>query len=383
MAAVVGGACPMRQFRSGQLLRVNPSDASATDEAKALYRWLYSRNQGPIPIGCAEYLTDQDRFGILGPTNYPTEFQAICGEYPAILNLEWEDPDDEPDAYAALVALVKEHYRSGGIVMISDHTKNYAGSGTKNAYDTSKRPADYLSTGGSYATWTAYLDKLVTFFNACEVDGVKVPMLWRPFHEMNGTWFWWGGSTYQADMVDLWDQTVAYVRGEGVHHLLMVWNVNAQNGHFGDGTAADNATYPYSGWFPTASSVDFCSLDFYDDDDTATDDYVGLMHRHHRRSYDAMLAIASANDKPMLLTETGFLYGNAVNTFWETRFLAPLNSMYPAYRAVVLWLNRSSSSEVTKNWAPLRGTAAEESARRALGNARFLKRPDLWGVYDN
>lgn len=383
MASAICGFGTVKAYASGQLIRKDPSDGSATAEAKALYRYLYSRNIGPVPLGCAEYLTDQDRLGILGPTNQPAEIVALCGKYPAILNLEWEDPDDEPDAYEALVALVKEHYSAGGIVMISDHTKNYAGTGTKNVYDTSKRPADYLSTGGSYATWTAYLDKLVTFFNACEVNGVKVPMLWRPFHEMNGTWFWWGGTTYQAAMVDLWDETVAYVRGEGVHHLLMVWNVNGQNGHTGDGGASDNDDFPYSGWFPTASNVDFVSLDFYDDDDTATDDYVGLMHRHHKKSYDALKAISSANDKPMLLTETGFLYGNSVPGFWQIKFLEPLKSTYRGYRAVVLWLNRESSSEVTKNWAPKRDSNAASSASTMLLDRKFLMRQDLRGVFSN
>lgn len=36
------------------------------------------------------------------------------------------------------------------------------------------------------------VDTIARYLN--KLKDAKVPVLWRPYHEMNGDWFWWGVS---------------------------------------------------------------------------------------------------------------------------------------------------------------------------------------------
>ena len=38
--------------------------------------------------------------------------------------------------------------------------------------------------------WLDQLDTMASFL--LQLQAQKVPVLWRPFHEANGAWFWWG-----------------------------------------------------------------------------------------------------------------------------------------------------------------------------------------------
>ncbi len=61
-----------------------------------------------------------------------------------------------------------------------------------------------------------------------------IPVLWRPFHESDGTWFWWGakGPAVAKDLYIL-----MYEHYTNVHHLnnlLWVWNCRTKDGYPGD-----------------------------------------------------------------------------------------------------------------------------------------------------
>ncbi len=65
----------------------------------------------------------------------------------------------------------------------------------------------------------------------CEKD---IPILWRPFHESDGTWFWWGaqGPEVARDLYKL-----MFDRYVNVHHLdnlIWVWNCRLKEGYPGD-----------------------------------------------------------------------------------------------------------------------------------------------------
>ena len=63
-------------------------------------------------------------------------------------------------------------------------------------------------------------------------------MLFRPYHEMNGNWFWWGGQTRAKWLSGA--LSAIYDRFVNVHHLnnlVWVWNVNSPSGNAGQITA--------------------------------------------------------------------------------------------------------------------------------------------------
>ncbi|MFJ5308460.1 glycosyl hydrolase [Streptomyces sp. NPDC088350] len=68
----------------------------------------------------------------------------------------------------------------------------------------------------------SFLAATLSYFAAWDI-----PVLLRPYDEMNGDWFWWGGKT-PASYKKLWRITYDHlVRTKGLHNLIFVWSPNA------------------------------------------------------------------------------------------------------------------------------------------------------------
>jgi len=84
---------------------------------------------------------------------------------------------------------------------------------------------------------------------------LDIPILWRPFHEMDGGWFWWGASTPEA-CVKLWRLMYnRYVNVHGLNNLIWVWNC----GYDGSKEVQDVD----HAWYPGDEYVDIISRDIY------------------------------------------------------------------------------------------------------------------------
>jgi mannan endo-1,4-beta-mannosidase len=74
---------------------------------------------------------------------------------------------------------------------------------------------------------------------------MQIPILWRPFHEGDGVWFWWGAKGAEP-VKKLW--RIMYERFTGFHHLnnlIWVWNS------------------PKVEFYPGDDTVDIISCDIY------------------------------------------------------------------------------------------------------------------------
>ncbi|MCR5201724.1 MAG: glycoside hydrolase family 26 protein, partial [Lachnospiraceae bacterium] len=62
----------------------------------------------------------------------------------------------------------------------------------------------------------------------------NIPILWRPFHESDGTWFWWGrkGCEVAKELYILMFDY--YTRVYNLNNLLWVWNCRLKEGYPGD-----------------------------------------------------------------------------------------------------------------------------------------------------
>ena len=62
----------------------------------------------------------------------------------------------------------------------------------------------------------------------------RIPILWRPFHESYGTWFWWGAQGPEVAR-NLYHLMFDYYTGEkDLHNLLWVWNSDIPKAYPGD-----------------------------------------------------------------------------------------------------------------------------------------------------
>jgi mannan endo-1,4-beta-mannosidase len=80
----------------------------------------------------------------------------------------------------------------------------------------------------------------------------RVPVLWRPLHEAEGGWFWWGAKGPEP-CIKLW--RLMYERmthHHGLNNLIWVWNSQSQE------------------WYPGDNVVDIMSIDVYPTDRTDT-----------------------------------------------------------------------------------------------------------------
>ena len=143
--------------------------------------------------------------------------------------------------------------------------------------------------GGVYnEAFKAYLDMVADY--AHMVDGA---VLFRPFHENTGSWFWWGAAfcdeqTYKS----VYKYTVEYLRDEkNVHNFLYV---------YGPGSEAANVE-EYAKRYPGDGYVDMVGFDMYHSKPTENDSFI--------TNFKGMLSIADTfakeHGKLVAVTETG------------------------------------------------------------------------------
>ena len=210
----------------------------------------------------------------------------------------------------ASIAASKKAYEGGSIISLSCHMPNFTSTkitetGDKDhPYDFSKCDfaeskdltpcADYILEGGAYnAQYNAYLDIIAEYALALQQE--NVPILFRPFHENSGGWFWWGTSTSADSYRAIWRYMVNYLQAKGVHNMLYVYSPN------GPIDSEDD----YLSRFPGDAYVDVLGFDFYDDyadaDKYTGDTYFGAL----ANSCDVVANLAKKKNKIPAIAETG------------------------------------------------------------------------------
>ena len=120
---------------------------------------------------------------------------------------------------------------------------------------------DEITTDGTplNLAWQKQVDTIAGYLK--QLRDAKVPVLWRPYHEMNGVWFWWCNKPGENGFKKLW--IMMYKRFVNVHkldNLLWVWNTNAPRTIKGDEAG------PYADYYPGAEYVDVLTADVYQKD---------------------------------------------------------------------------------------------------------------------
>lgn len=153
---------------------------------------------------------------------------AMTGREQAVLGLELMFAQEYPPYRDYLVSHAVNHARQGGLVTMAWHQRNPIRVCPRGEfYDCSKTPmsADDLErvlTPGTQenALWLADVDAAAETLRRLQDEGVIV--LFRPYHEMNGGWFWWGDKDAYPH---LWDALAdALETRHGLENILWVWS---------------------------------------------------------------------------------------------------------------------------------------------------------------
>ena len=132
-----------------------------------------------------------------------------------------------------------------------------------------------LTTPGTAlnSRWMARIDTVASYLNKLQTLGV--PVLWRPYHESNGVWFWWGNKRGENGFAKLYRMMYdRFVNYHKLNNLIWVWNTNAPRQLIND------EAYVYDDYFPGLDYVDVLATDVYHHDyrQSHHDDLVRLSH---------------------------------------------------------------------------------------------------------
>jgi len=259
-----------------------PVTPNAAPEAAALLRLLYDIS---------------GRRTLTGQHNYPNTKDASTlraaetrGKVPAVFGQDFgfAAPGDK-DAAAArpdMIAEVKRQYALGSIVTLCWHAVRPTDDEPVTFKEsvqgklTDAQWKDLLTPGTElYARWCAQVDVVAGYLK--ELQAAKVPVLWRPYHEMNGGWFWWGGRPGEGGTAALYRQLFdRLVNHHKLNNLIWVWSVDRPV----------QPTMQFADYFPGTNCVDVASLDVYRND-------------FNPSYYDGLLRVAGG--KPVALGEVG------------------------------------------------------------------------------
>lgn len=216
------------------------SNTNASQNTKKLYSYLCEIYGDYIISGQQESTwVDGEQY----------EFEYIyehTGKYPAIRGLDYMNDDFDGVNCRAI-----EWYEKGGIVSICWHCgADFSGSWTE-CKDTDINDWDKALTEGTdeYKTLVEGMDKGAKALKELQEKGV--PVLWRPFHELDGDWFWWsrgGAENFKKLWILMYDR---YTNYWGLDNLIWVLGFSHKN-------------EMYKEFYPGAEYVDIAGADSYE-----------------------------------------------------------------------------------------------------------------------
>ncbi|MBY0009778.1 glycosyl hydrolase [Paenibacillus typhae] len=261
-----------------ELLR-QPVNPCISDEAREMLELLYSVQGKRMLTGQHEYLED--------PYNYGGQIYNKTGKRPMLKGFEFGGISGQGEAVLAgqrdeVVAAAKAWHDAGGMVTATYHQvypgtaltwPNVQRSTTQAEFDQILTPGTVLHTA-----FLAAIDEVAVYLK--HLRDYKVPVLWRPYHEMNGDWFWWGEKTNFNALWELMYQR--YTRYHGLNNLLWVWSANANN----------EWTKPARDYYVGHNRADALGFDIYD-------------NAYYYSNYDELVYLAEG--KIISVTENGQL----------------------------------------------------------------------------
>lgn len=346
-------------------------DRQATPETRALATNLFKLSEDHTLFGhqhATEYghgwSGDDDR----------SDVKSVTGSHPAVIGVDFlgftgsseEETTKEKERVAKIVA---DTYNRGGVIAAAWHFINPVSKGGFYWVDSVSLPAvKYLIPGGqAHEKYKAILNDIGEWAkNVKGADGKVVPMIFRPYHEFDGGWFWWGAPhCTKEEFISLWRFTVSYLRDSvGVHNFIYAFSPD--NRFRTEEKFLER--YPGNEW------VDMVGMDNYGD--------VG------RDRYDIKLAArklkivsgyAIKANKLAAFTETGL--ESIPNPTWWTETLLKILRFDKNMRLCYVLVWRNDSRSKTHYYAPYPGHTSVPDFLKFYNDPYTLFENDLKNIY--
>ncbi|MBC6109965.1 glycoside hydrolase family 26 protein [Pedobacter fastidiosus] len=358
-------------FSYGQksVLENNIIDPKATTETKALFYNLKNLAGKGVLFGQQDALM----YGVGWKGEYDkSDVKSITGSHPALFGWDLESiaKDDSEQNQLQNAEKLKSYclqaYKMGGINTLSWHVQNFVTG--KNFYDTTKCVSSILPGGEKHKEFTKSLDKVASLIKSLKTDkGVSIPVIFRPFHENTGNWFWWGKpfctpQEYKA----LWQFTVQYLRDKKqLHNIIYAYSPDRTSGNFEN----------YMERYPGDDFVDVLGFDnYYEFKDLDDERSIDLAVK----SIGQICAYAISKNKIAALTETG--QEKLVQPKWFTTIFNKI--MNDAEASKISYLMVWRNAHTGHFYAPYPGHPSEIDFKEFYNNPKTLFLKNIGDMYD-
>jgi mannan endo-1,4-beta-mannosidase len=259
-------------------------NSNATKEAKELLNYIYEIQGKEVLSGQHNYMHEL--------TRSQDSVVKYTNRLPKIWGADMANSKVGVDLRQKVVDEAKRQFKRGHIItlmyhmvrpMMHDSTGYFPGVKVMVTDEEWER----ITTPGTweYDSLISKIDGPVPYLKQLQKEGI--PILWRPFHEMNGMWFWYGNRPGPDGVQKLWSLMYdRYTNKYGLNNLIWVWNPNAPRDWEND------EAYAYHLFYPGHDYVDILAADIYKSDYKLS---------HH----DELLELADG--KPIAIGECGRL----------------------------------------------------------------------------
>ena len=304
-------------------------------------KWGYKSADNQVPV-CEE----RGRSDVLETT----------GDYPGIMGFDLGgiEMGDAKNLDSVPFTRIREellaHVKRGGVVTLSWHPRNPLTGGTAWDKDDKTVVSSILPGGSQHEKFQLWMKRVSDFMKTLQIDGQRVPIIFRPWHENNGSWFWWGAQQCPPQQFrSLWNMLQDYLLAEGFDNLVWSWSPN-----LGVKTS-DLDTYPGD------DRVDLVGLDAYQWG--TEEDFVSQINK------DLTLLTQRFANKPLALTECGLK--NLTDPTWYSRVLQPQIEKYPLCY-FLLWRNYAKEF-----FGPVPGEQCGDDFKTMASRPRALMLKDI------
>jgi mannan endo-1,4-beta-mannosidase len=272
------------------------NNKNATKETVALYKNLHRIKQKHTLFG------HQDDLAYGANWRYiegKSDIKDVVNDYPAVYG--WDISGIEIDSkknidgvpFYKMRDYIQAGYKRGSVITLSWHFDNPLTKGS--SWDTTKNTVKSILPGGiKHELYKLWLDKAANYIHTLKgPKGEAIPILFRPFHELTGSWFWWGKNFTTVDEIkQAWKFTADYLTIEKkLNNLIFVYNTNDFK------TEAE-----FLERYPGDEYIDVLSYDFYQFSIQEKDKFIAKV----RQQNSVITKLAKERNKLAAFAETGF-----------------------------------------------------------------------------